>query len=102
MAMLPKSSRPNPWSRKRVQWSTVRSKEYDTYKWKQARKFFLNNPENVLCVQCLKYDRITPATDVDHKIPVNEGAAFWDQSNWQPLCSRCHKSKSAKESQRKG
>jgi 5-methylcytosine-specific restriction protein A len=66
------------------------------YKWQQAgKRFLLDNP---LCVYCQKVGRITPATVVDHIIPHRgDEELFWDVSNWQSLCKRCHDSVKAKE-----
>ena len=34
------------------------------------------------------------ATEVDHVIPHRDHQeAFWDVSNWQPLCKTCHSRK---------
>lgn len=41
-----------------------------------------------------------PATVVDHIIPHRgdlSSAAFWDETNWQPLCKRHHDRKTARE-----
>jgi len=44
-----------------------------------------------LCVLCARIGRDTPATVVDHIRPHEENAElFWDESNWQSLCSSCH------------
>ena len=53
-----------------------------------------------LCVECLRQSpqRFTPATEIDHIIPHRgNDRLFWDQSNWQALCKRCHSAKTAKE-----
>lgn len=60
-------------------------------KWRKARESFLwRNP---LCAYCEREGRIEPATVVDHKIPhKGDKKLFWDRTNWQPLCKRCHDS----------
>ena len=68
-------------------------KLYKSFRWKREREDYLM--DNPYCVAC---DRI--ASVVDHKIRVRDGADFWDQSNWQSMCKRCHNSKTAKESNR--
>lgn len=71
------------------------------YKWQKARETFLANPENVLCVMCAEVGRVTEATVVDHRIPHRgDMSLFWDRSNWQPLCKRCHDSH--KQAEEKG
>lgn len=66
------------------------------YKWQQARAGFLK--KHPLCVYCLKKDKVTAATDVDHIIPhKGDMDLFWQRSNWQPLCGSCHSAKTARE-----
>ena len=69
------------------------------YRWRKRRKQYL--AIHPLCVACLAVDRTRPATDIDH-ITAHRGdlspEAFWDENNWQALCSRCHAKKTANES----
>lgn len=69
---------------------------YNT-RWRKVRKMFLTR--NPLCVSCLKeHQRETLATVVDHIVPHRgDYDLFWDESNWQSLCARCHGRKTAKE-----
>lgn len=68
---------------------------YD-FKWQKERKTFLQN--NPLCVNCLKNNKYTPATVVDHIVPHKGNSnLFWDTQNWQALCQRCHNIKTARE-----
>lgn len=61
------------------------------YRWQKARAAFL--ADNPLCVMCSQPDRPVAATVVDHIKPhKGNDALFWDESNWQALCSRCHSS----------
>ena len=46
-----------------------------------------------LCVECGKVAEV-----VDHIKPVRLGGDFWQPFNHQPLCHRCHNSKSGRES----
>lgn len=63
---------------------------YD-YRWQKASKTFL--ARNPLCRYCLRDDRIAAATVVDHIVPHRgDRVLFWDESNWQGLCSTCHNS----------
>ena len=68
---------------------------YD-HKWKAARKKYLK--EHPLCVKCQQENRLTKATVVDHIHPHRgNGKLFWDKSNWQSLCKRCHDKKTMTE-----
>jgi 5-methylcytosine-specific restriction protein A len=51
-----------------------------------------------LCRQCRDNGIITVAQMVDHIEPVRLGGSFTSLDNLQPLCNRCHASKSGKES----
>ena len=65
-------------------------------RWRRARARFLG--AHPLCAQCQREGRVTAATVVDHKVPHRADAAlFWDESNWQPLCGRCHDRKTARQ-----
>jgi 5-methylcytosine-specific restriction protein A len=42
--------------------------------------------------------RYVKATVVDHIIPHRgDPTLFWDESNWQPLCKKCHDQKTRNE-----
>jgi 5-methylcytosine-specific restriction protein A len=67
-------------------------------RWRTARKRFLNS--NPLCVYCLKDNKVVKATVVDHIIPHRgDKILFWDVSNWQALCKRCHDRKTRTQDQ---
>jgi len=67
-----------------------------TYRWRKASKVYLK--DNPLCANCRKEGRLTPATEVDYIIPHNgDMKLFWDRSNWQGLCKKCHSIKTALE-----
>lgn len=73
----------------------MNSKIYNN-RWRKASKAYLK--DNPLCVHCKKEDRLTPATEVDHIIPHGgDMKRFWDKSNWQSLCKKCHSKKTALE-----
>lgn len=60
--------------------------------WRIARRRFLST--HPLCVECLKENRLTAATVVDHIVPHRgDQRLFWDQTNWQPLCKLHHDQK---------
>jgi hypothetical protein len=50
-----------------------------------------------LCRLCKAAGRITAAVCVDHKVPLADGGSMHDPENLQPLCSACHRKKSAIE-----
>lgn len=57
--------------------------------WKNASKRFL--AKHPFCVECERINKLTPATVVDHIRPHRgDKILFWDESNWQPLCKKCH------------
>ncbi len=57
--------------------------------WQKARKEFLK--ANPLCVQCQREGKTTAGTVVDHIKPHRGNQTlFWDETNWQPLCKKCH------------
>lgn len=61
---------------------------YDS-KWRIARKLYLSS--HPLCVSCLKNKKMVKASVVDHIVPHRGNKElFWDGSNWQALCKRCH------------
>ena len=65
------------------------------HKWKKIRKQALVR-DGYLCQECLKNDRLTVATDVDHVINKAQGGTD-ALSNLQCLCRPCHKIKTIKE-----
>lgn len=74
-----------------------KDKRYNSYRWRKRRATFLK--ANPLCVDCeLQALGPTPATVVDHRIQVSAGADFWDEKNWQPMCTTHHNQKSGRES----
>ena len=64
-------------------------------RWRKRSKLFLK--ARPLCESCLEQNELTPATVVDHIIPHRgEPALMWSESNWQPLCKRCHDRKTGR------
>ena len=62
---------------------SARARGYDTA-WDKARLAFL--ALYPCCAMCPAL-----ATTVDHVIPHRgDNRLFWDRSNWQALCTRCH------------
>lgn len=65
-------------------------------RWQKASKAYLQS--HPLCVECVKLGRYTKATVVDHIVPHRgDQKLFWDQSNWQALCKKCHDRKTLTE-----
>lgn len=64
------------------------------YKWQKARQqYLLSHP---LCVECKRNGKYIQAKVVDHIIPhKGNQELFWDENNWQPLCTSCHNRKTA-------
>lgn len=73
---------------------TPAERGYDA-RWRKARKRFL--AVHPFCQNCLKHGRYVKAVVVDHKIPHRgDPALFWDESNWQSLCKKCHDEKTGR------
>ncbi|MBP3805099.1 MAG: HNH endonuclease [Oribacterium sp.] len=67
-------------------------------RWRRESKQFLKL--HPLCAECFKNGVATEATVVDHIIPHRgDQKLFWDRSNWQPLCKRCHDRKTRTKDQ---
>jgi 5-methylcytosine-specific restriction protein A len=68
------------------------------YKWQKYRASVL--ARNPICVdpfgEHAERNEIARATRLDHRIPHRgDQKLFWDKSNHQPLCERCHNRKTA-------
>jgi len=64
--------------------------------WQKARAAYLR--AHPLCRTHEQQGRVVAASVVDHIVPHRgDKAAFWQSSNWQPLCKRCHDVKTATE-----
>lgn len=75
--------------------TTAIERGYDS-KWRTARNRFLK--VNPLCVRCKEEGRLVKATVVDHIKPHRgDKKLFWNESNWQALCKRCHDKKTMTE-----
>jgi 5-methylcytosine-specific restriction protein A len=69
---------------------------YKNVRWQRMR---LNQlAKEPLCCECLKENRLTPATVADHIKPHGgDPALFYDPRNLQSMCEHHHSIKSAKE-----
>ena len=69
--------------------------------WQRLRDMYLK--ENPLCEECKAKGIVEKATEVHHKIPIEERPDLrlsWE--NLQSLCKSCHSGKTMKENIRKG
>lgn len=75
---------------------TAASRGYGS-RWSRYSKRF--REQNPLCVMCKKEGKLKVGNCVDHIIPVNgpDDPLFWEPSNHQTLCTRCHSIKTASE-----
>ncbi len=90
-----------PWEKRDVKkngWTHAsQSGFYNTSRWKKLRNFIIKNEP--LCRECLTQGRMIPAYVVDHIIPVDDAPDLaYDEENLQPLCSRCHRVKTNRDS----
>lgn len=68
---------------------------YDA-KWRRYAASFLRR--HPLCVRHEERGRVVAAKVVDHIVPHRgDPALFWDATNHQALCVRCHNAKTARE-----
>lgn len=76
-----------------------RDKDYNelinTRRWQHLRRHALEM--HPLCVECERAGRITAATEVHHRVPVQQGGnrdekqrLMYSLSNLMPLCHACH------------
>lgn len=73
---------------------TASQRGYDAT-WQRLRKMVLN--ANPLCRSCQRDGMATPATEVDHIVPINRGGERLDRKNLQALCKSCHSKKTVRE-----
>jgi 5-methylcytosine-specific restriction protein A len=109
MAYIPKSNIEKPWITPRQPFDNRRKNPfYNKAEWSRFRKSIMLPPP--LCVICAKEGIYTQATDLDHIKPINPDEPYntedgkygepLDENNVQPLCRRCHMSKSGKTNSR--
>ena len=68
---------------------------YDA-RWRKARVVYLGL--HPLCAECRRHGSTVAASVVDHIQPhKGNRKLFWEESNWQALCKRCHDAKTARE-----
>lgn len=75
-------------------------KLYNCKAWRNTRADVL--AYEPMCRECAKQGINNVATDVDHVTPHNGNTElFWNRENMQPLCKRCHSSKTMHETRSK-
>ncbi len=93
MPLRPRLYRPGS-SRPQVERLSACKRGYDR-NWQSARTAYL--AEHPLCRSCRQAGRVAEATVVDHIVPHRgDQRLFWDITNWQSLCKRCHDKKTAR------
>lgn len=65
--------------------------------WKRVRDRYISG--HPLCEECLKQNRITPAEEVHHILPLSQGGTH-DTANLMALCKSCHSRISAESGDR--
>lgn len=69
---------------------------YKSRRWRRMSRAFLD--KHLYCRACLAQGIKTIAEECDHIEPHQGNAElFWDQTNWQPLCSSCHAQKTYRD-----
>ena len=79
-----------------MDWTDTKTRQtfYKSKEWQYLRKWILSR--GPLCELCIAKDRLTPATEVHHKIDLwIDPAKRLDPNNLQPLCQSCHNTISA-------
>lgn len=64
-------------------------------KWDKTRKRILERDKH-LCQPCLRKGRLTPAREVNHKVPKAQGGSD-DDENLESTCTPCHKDETARQ-----
>lgn len=70
---------------------------YSSAAWRNVREY-VKERDQYLCQDCLKKNRITPAEEVHHIIPItpeniNDASITLDEKNLISLCRECHKAR---------
>lgn len=79
-------------------WATRKGSGRGGRPWRRKRDAVMRRDKG-LCQPCLKNNRVTPASQVDHIIPKAEGGTDAD-SNLQAICKACHDVKTQAEAKR--
>lgn len=68
--------------------------------WRRARELALAR-DCGMCVLCQAQQRVTPATEVDHIVPIAEGGAELELANLRSVCGPCHATVTAEQTRRR-
>ena len=68
---------------------------YNRQWWKRLR--LLKLAQDPLCELCQRQGKATPATEVDHRTPIEQGGPARDYDNLASMCKPCHSAKTAAE-----
>lgn len=68
---------------------------YTSAEWKRLREQYIN--AHPLCEICDAGGRVTPATEVDHIVEIQDGGDKTNLDNLQSLCTSCHRRKTGEE-----
>ena len=87
-------------SNQRSHFAQVAARWRASARWRALVKLFWAQPQNQACATC-GVDLVTVAREgraIDHVVAHRgDEGRFWDESNWQALCGRCHSLKSNRE-----
>lgn len=68
---------------------------YNTSQWRKLREAYIM--EHPLCERCLEENKISPATEVHHVVPISKAQSElqmkelgFNPTNLQALCEKCH------------
>ena len=68
---------------------------YNTKAWRETRRDVLER--HLGCEQCARLGLLTPATEVDHIVPLSRGGDPYALDNLQALCRPCHSRKTRRD-----
>lgn len=84
--------RPSNWSKHRSRHDRGYGRAHDLMRERVMR-------EEPLCRACAAAGKVAATTTADHVVPKSEGGSD-DRSNYQGLCTPCHRAKTAAEAAR--
>lgn len=81
-----------PWSRSKA---SQAAQELYGHRWAKVSERY--RQEHPLCAECDRQGRTTPSQCTDHIVPHRgDEDLFWEETNFQALCDRCHRAKTAR------
>lgn len=82
--------RPPPWQTRSTHWGKGSTRKSRAFRAEQLRR----EPN---CRTCAREGNTTPATQVDHILPLSQGGSEYDHANAQSLCAPHHDLKTRAE-----